>query len=180
MPSLVPLIVRIGLKQETGTRSEKPSRVHAYPDFNSLPIVQSSGMDWSNYVDIEGLGWHYDQCCGHEIDHPDSPVGAWNGLLLVPKQFADEAVALFPSQCRKVTEAQCQAFWETHATSQMPDEDIDPEILQGIEIKQRLNLPLTLFQQRAIDPDDDTPGIRRNRHKNWADFKQRAGLTIQQ
>lgn len=169
---LVPLKVTIGLS---------PDGTHDHPDFGQLAIVQASGMDWSNYVDTEGLGWHYDQCCGHEIDRiPDSPVGTWNGLLLVPRAFANQAIAAFPTICQKLNNAQAETFWEGHATSQDPDEEIDDVILAAIDLKQRLNLPLTPEQSRAIDPGDDTPGIRKNKRKLWDDYKALTGTVIVQ
>ncbi len=169
MTALVPLRVSIGLKAGGG---------HAFPDFNTLAVVVASSMDWSVYVDKEGLGWHYDQCCGHVVDTVDSPMGTWLGLLLVPRAFADEAIAAFPAECSELTDATARTFWEGHATSQDSDEDIDLEVLQGIEQKQRLALTLTAEQLRAIDPADDTPGIRPNKRKLWDDYKTMVGMTI--
>ena len=58
-----------------------------YPDFNSLPIVRDSGLDWSVYIDNQGSGWLYD-CCGHKESDPDSPVVSQLGMILVPAVFA--------------------------------------------------------------------------------------------
>ena len=92
--SLVPIRVTIGLK---------PNGHALYPDFNTLASVQASGMDWSRYVDIEGIGWHYDKQRGHKVDDLESPFGQQFGVLIVPKVMANEAIAAFPTVVVKLT-----------------------------------------------------------------------------
>ena len=168
---LVPIKVKIGLK---------PNGHAKYPNFNQLPAVISAGMDWSNYVDSLGLGWHYDQTSGHKEATPDSPYGMQWGVLIVPKPFADQAVAMFPAECAKLTEAELEDFYDNKAHINEPDEIFDEKVLNGIQAKRSLGLELTPQQLKAIDPDDDTPGIRKNKRRKWQDYKRSVDATIVQ
>lgn len=167
MKQLVPIKIKIELNEKGQ---------HKYPAFNELTIL--NGMDWSQYVDKEGLGWHYDKCCGHGVETSESPRGMQWGVLIVPKDFADETLTKFPETCNKLTEVELETFYDEHAHAHEPDELLDEEILTGIRLKQDLGLPLTPNQVRALDPSNDTRGIRKNKTKKWADYKQLVGVEI--
>ena len=171
MSELVPIKVKIGLKNNGQAK---------YPNFNTLQAVIASGMDWSKYVDIYGLGWHYDKTSGHKEDTLDSPFGQQWGVLIIPKDFADEAVSKFPLDCIKIDETALEDFIDNKAHVHMPDEDIDLNIVQGIREKQALGLTLTQWQIDALNPNTDTPGIRKNKKKKWVDYKALTGVTIVQ
>lgn len=158
---LVPIRVTIGLRNGR----------HHYPSFNQLPVVQAAGMDWSNYVDAFGLGWHYDRCCGHAVGTPESPVGEQFGCLIVPEMFAVEALTQFPNLVTRFTEAELAAFYDTHCHGLESEEIIDTEVLQGIQAKQALGLTLTEDQKRGLDPTNQMPGLRKNLHRHWVDYK---------
>jgi len=149
-----------------------------YPDFNQLDVVKQSGMDWSNYVDSEGSGWLYDKKCGHAEVDAASPSGIWLGMLLIPEEFALQAIAKFPDRITRLTEVDTEAFYNDRHACKMPDEEIDSDILQGIKLKKELGLTPTEAQKRALDPEDDTPGIRKNKKKKWADFKALQDISI--
>lgn len=167
---LVPIKVKIGLKSNGNA---------LYPDFNKLQTVADSGMDWAKYIDIYGLGWHYDKVSGHKEETTDSPFGQQWGALIVPPAFADEAIAMYPETTSKLTEAELEDFYNTKAHAHEPDENIDTDILAGIKAKQDLGLSLTADQQKALDPDDHTVrGIVKNRRKRWVDYKTLVGVTI--
>lgn len=186
MRDLVPLRVKIGLK---------PNGQALYPTFNSLPSVQTSGMDWSKYIDVEGEGWIYDKKSGHDDDDDDSPRGQQWAVLLIPKPFADEAVAAFPNDCKKVTEAQLQAFYDDRALFKAQDVERDEIVLTELladwnlvkemlvefpgnakleESKQSLKVQL----KKALDPDDEHPGVKKNWRRRWADYKIRKKINI--
>jgi len=171
MRELTPLKVKIGLRVNG----------HAdYPDFNLLQVVQDSGMDWSKYVDAIGLSWHYDKTSGHKEDTQESPHGQQWGVLIIPKEFADQAVAMFSDTCTKLTEAELEDFYNNKATINQADEDFDQKMLDGIKTKQDLGIALTPHQLKAIDPEDDTPGITKNKKKVWKDFKKLSDVKIVQ
>ena len=108
MRELAAIKVKIGIKK-TGRNAGH----HEFPDFNRLPIVQTSGMDWSRYVDAYGESWHYDKVSGHRDDDVDSPFGNWDGMLIVPVEFADEAVQMFPELVSRLTEMECGEFYDS-------------------------------------------------------------------
>jgi len=169
MRELVPIKVKIGLR---------PNGHADYPDFNSMTCVRDSGMDWSKYIDVKGLGWHYDKKCGHKEEETDSPYGMQWGVLIVNKEFADEALSTFPSIISKLTEAELEDFYDNRAHAHEQDEEIDTNILQGIKMKQEIGLELTVQQQNALDPNHEAKGIRKNKNKKWSDFKGLKGIKI--
>jgi hypothetical protein len=184
--SLAAIRVKIG---------HKPDGMAAYPNFGALAVVAANGMDWSRYVDKEGLGWHYDKTSGHDDDDADSPAGQQWGLLIVPEQFAIEAVAQFPGECTRMTEAECQQFYDDRARVQQADDDRDEAMLTALRAEFNLikdllaefpantklqdrSTALKTLLQKALDPDDPHPGVRKNVRRRWATFKARAGITF--
>ncbi len=172
---LVPLKVKIGLKNVNGKKD------HGFPDFNQLLAGVRDDMDWSYFVDKFG-GWHYDQLSGHADNDPDdgSPQGQWNGMLLVPADFAQAAVNAFPTQCVILTEVEAQAFYDDRAHKRDPAIREDTTILQAIAAKRALSIPEDQEDLDALDPDHPSPGRRRNKRKAWSDYKSVEGLTIKQ
>ncbi len=169
MRSLVPIKVKIGLNEKGQ---------HDYPDFNIMQCVKDSKMDWSVYIDRKGLSWHYDKCCGHNVKTTESPLGEQFGALIIPKEFADEAIATFPNEVTKLTELELEDFYDNHAHTHEPDELIDNNVLIGIELKQRLGLSLTPSQLKALDPEDKALGIRNNNRRKWTGLKKATDTKI--
>ena len=165
---LVPIKIRIGLKKDGSA---------LYPDFNDLPIVAASGIDWSYYVDAEGSGWLYD-CCGHKESEPGSPTGMQWGMLLVPAAFATDATDAFPADVTRLTSTEAVQFYDTQHAREFEDEEIRQDIVDAIRSKQALELALTPRQLDAIDPTTDTPGIRANPRKTFNSFITKRGITL--
>jgi len=165
------------IKVRIGTKVEDGKRVHAFPDFNRLKIVQDSGMDWSYYVDQFG-GWHYDKCCAHAVERPGSPVGEQSGMLLVPIEFATQASAMFGLVVTNMVEATAEEFYENHAHAHESDERVDERIVNGIAAKQNAKVHLTASDEAALDPNDPTPGITKNKNKTWAGYKDDRGIYL--
>jgi hypothetical protein len=167
---LVPIKVKIGLK---------PNGQARYPDFNSLASVQVSGLDWSRYIDINGSGWKYDKC-GHRDTAPGSPVGQQWGLLLIPADFAAEAVAAFPAKVSILSEAEAASFYDNEHAKHFDSEILDDRVLNSIHKKQKIQpaIPLTAHQLSALDPLTDTPGVRKNHNKTFADYIAKNDITI--
>ncbi len=170
MPSYAALRVKIGIRQNKRAK---------YPDFNLLPVVISSGQDWSVYIDKEGSGWKYDRVSGHSDDTATSPRGQQWGLLLIPEQFAIEAVAQFPTLCQRITEAQTQKFYDEDHAVDFEDDEIDETILTKIKLKNDLGIRLTAADTNALDPTHKQPGVRENYfRKVWVRYKARRNITI--
>lgn len=148
-----------------------------YPDFNTLACVIVSGMDWSKYVDVRGKGWLYD-VTGHAEVSNDSPIGQQWGLLFVPEVFAIQAMAQFSAVCTRLTAIEAEEFYSKKIASNLPDEEIDEQVLAAISRKQSLGLSLTREQMRAIDPRDPTLGVRPNRKKKFSTFKKDRDFSV--
>ena len=167
--NLVPMKVIIRLNNEGQA---------LYPNFNTLNIVQASGLDWARYIDVHGLGWHYDKTSGHKEESIDSPFGTQQGVLIVPKTFVEEAVIAFPLDCISINEVELEDFYNNKSHVNEPDELFDMSILEGIRVKNELGIALTQQQQNAIDPQNNTPGIKKNKKRFWNDYKQETCVKI--
>lgn len=175
--NLVALKVKIGTKGKDWPKPEE--RGHAlYPNFNELKAVMDTGLDWAKYVDVYGEQWHYDKCCGHKQEDETSPRGMQWGMLVVPKEFADEATKKFPEVCSIVDETELEDFWDNRAHAHELEEKLDDVVLRGIEAKRALGKELTPGQEKALDPEDDTPGIRKNHNRYWKDYKAKQEIEI--
>ncbi len=151
---------------------------HKYPEFNRLPIVQQSGIDWSYYVDQQGLSWHYDHCCGHKIATVESPFGMQFGVLMIPEDFAVQAVATFPEVVTRLSEAELKAFYDTHGHGHENELLIDNDIVEGLQLIEGRGLKLTADQLKSLDPKDKKPGICKNPRRYWKDFKAEVDVAI--
>jgi hypothetical protein len=148
-----------------------------------LQVVINSNSDWSKYIDIHGTGWHYDST-GHKEERVegdtdwDSPHGQQWGMLLVPEEFANQAVARFPNECEIISETKAEAFYDEKVTRDIPAEKIDTDALAAIKAKEDLGIDVAAEKAKALDPDDPTPGIIKNDRKKFKDFKSKVGVTI--
>ncbi len=165
---LVPLKVKIGLKNNGH---------HQFPNFNELNPALRDNVDWSVFVDKTG-GWHYDQICGHAEEDVTSPHGNWNGMLLVPADFANAAVAAFPSTCAILTEVEAEKFYNERAHVREPAIKEDVETLQAIVAKTALGVVQDQGDIDALDPDHPASGRRRNKKKTFVGFKTQQGITV--
>lgn len=181
MIELVPLKVRIGLKFSDGRRT------HDFPNFNMIPSRLRDGMDWSHYIDQFG-GWHYDKQAGHQDDDPDndSPRGTWIGMLLVPEDFALEAVKMFPDRIEILDEGKCAEFYNNRAHAHEPEIHEDVEVLQAIATRKQLenargaapDIQQEKLDEDALDPDKPQRGRRRNKKKFFDSYKKVMGISI--
>ncbi len=149
-----------------------------YPDFNKLPVVKDSGMDWAHYVDSRGTGWHYDKCCAHAVESPGSPVGVQFGMLMVPKGFADDALANFPAMVSNMTEAEVEDFYDNHCHAHETEDMVNQSVIQAISAKQNAGIEMSDTDRKALDADDTTPGIVKNLNKTWATHKVERKISL--
>ena len=170
MADLVPIKVKI-TKRANGQAK--------YPDFNQLSIVSSSGVGWSHYIDTYGTGWIY-----NKVENLGTGASEGQGLILIPKAFADEAVATFPDEVTKLTEAQAKTFYDDKHGSQLPEELVNEEALKPFEVKERMGVTLTATEEtkkaKALDPDDPEPGITKNPKKTFTSFKAMKNIKVVQ
>jgi len=157
--SLVPIKVKLFRKTD-GSGID-------WPSFNVISEEIRKGMVWSRYIDVMGIRWHYNKVANLGTR---APFG--EACTCVPQDFADAAVVAFPDKVSILTEAEWVEFYDTKAHAHEPDEDINVELVKGIKLKQEMGLELTPGQADAINPNTDTRGIRKNKRKKWADFKQ--------
>ena len=174
MKELVPIKISIGLKS-TGAAAGQ----HLYPDFGALEVVRASGLNWSRYIDVYGTGWHYCRKSGHSDDDPGiaSPAGHQHGMLLVPKEFADQAASAF-AEVEKMTEVEAKSFYETRCMIGAVETFENADVLMAMAAKRQLGVEETDQDRRALDPDDPTPGIVKNERATWTGFKKAAKVKI--
>jgi hypothetical protein len=180
---LVALKLDVGLDPQTG---------HAkYPDFNKISSATRKGMDWSKYIDIHGVGMHYDKICGHQ-DEGATPYGHQCCCICVPSDFAAEALLMFPDVVSKMTDIEFEAFHDGRAHAHEPDEHIDIDALNGLVARRNLMALVSKTAAdtnaiaaieakitKALDPTDKTEaGVKINTNKTWAQVAANKGVTI--
>ena len=169
---LYPVKVKITLKENGMAK---------YPDFNKLQCVITAKMDWSNYIDKNGSGWHYDEC-GLKDEEVGSKYGIQYGLILTPETFAKEAVIAFPSLVENMTATEAETFYNDKVHKQESELIVNKERLEEIKLLSDLNISLTTKQQQEItdakNPNNDTSGVIKNKYKKFADYKILKGITI--
>lgn len=157
---LVPIKVKIGLR----------ANGHAdHPDWELLPLARSSSV--KSHMPH---GWVYDKSCGHQESGPGSPLGMQWGALLVSADFAEQAKSQFPALITELTEAEFETFYNEKSRAHMPTERIDTDRLVGLKAQRDLLIAIEQSTTaidaeilKALDPDDDTPGVKRQKGKTW-------------
>lgn len=136
------------------------------PDYNSLPI-------------------YYDKQADCQINEEGSPFGMRWCMKLVPKDFAKEAVLIFPYTVFEMTEAEAEEFYNIKAMAHIAENKYDISVLQGLQIEldltEKLGHDATKIKakiEKAIDPNNDEPGIKKNKGRQWSDLKKDMNLKI--
>jgi len=176
---LVPIKVKIGLKDNGHAK---------YPNWGLLPLASAGTTDQARR-DIAAkhmsTGWKYDSKYGHKEEGPDSPFGMQWGMLLVTKQFAKEALVMFSDVVTEMTEAEAETFWKERYAIDLPDYKADERALVNLKneliLRKEAGLDTTDVINRikkAVDPDDDTPGIKQHKYKDFAKAKQTLNVKL--
>lgn len=182
--------VRIGLR---------PNGHADHPDWSSLPLAGSGTKDEREQAvrAHQAHSWVYDKTSGHAEETPGSPRGVQFGMMLVSERFAAEAMAAFPALVTRMTEAEAREFWDVNGHGHLEDERRDDVALKGLKdefvlIKEMLvefpgNVKLLTRKtalvariQKALDPDDAHPGVRKDRMRRWATAKPALGVTFKE
>lgn len=184
MADVAAIKVKIGLR---------PNSHADHPDWTTLSLAGGDELVVKQHQ--FGGGWKYDKTSGHAEDTADSPIGQQWGMMLVSEQFAIEALAKFPALVTRMTEAETQTFWDDKAHAHLTDErrdvneltalraefqlvkDLAAEFPGNTKLQNRL-VTLKTQVQKALDPDDNTPGVKKNIQRRWVDAKAAAGLTF--
>lgn len=169
MRVLTPIKIKAGLDVKTGYAK--------YPDLNLVSKTIRGGLDWSQYVDMHGIGMHYDKTSGHRQESADSPFGQQWVCTCVPAAFAEEAAALFPDQVAIITPAEFETFYDTKAHAHEADAFVDTEALQAIKAKKDLGLAVP-EEAAALNPNSPARGVRKNHRRYWKDFSSAEGVRI--
>lgn len=173
MANLLPLRV---------TLIKDPVRKTVFPDWSSLSADgRLNGSKVGEWVDSHAGGWRYDKV-------ENLGTGAPNGVAvaLVPAWFADAAVALHPSRCSIMTEAQYQDFYENRAMVKQPSLRRDEVRLTALKAERDLRVARSMDLNAidaeidaALDPDNEAAGgVTRTPEKTYTDHKTRRGFTI--
>lgn len=177
MKTLCALKVRVGL--EPGGNAD-------YPNFNVLAAVKDSGAgDWAYYLDSFGGGMHYDSLAGHKEEIADSPTGMQWCMMLVPEDFADQAVAWFDNVTR-MTVAECKDFYDNRVAVYQENFTMNERAINNALDVARVTTKMSPADrskiedqaERALDPDDDTSGVVRNKDKRWATRAAHRGIIL--
>ena len=163
---LVPIKVRIN------RRAAKNGAVNDYPDFNRIAADIHEGMDWSIFIDVFGSGMIY----GTVEEGDDLKQYC---IMCVPEAFALEAVRLFSPQVEEIDERTLDTWYAAKGPGREQAEDrVDTDALQALRIREELGQDVTALKVKALNPKDDTPGIRENPHKTWARLKAHKNIEI--
>lgn len=169
--NLVPIKVKIGLR---------PNGHADHPDWYKLPLAKN--MEPATQM---SSGWHYDKTSGHKESSFDSPIGMQWGLLFVTPLFAKEAKEIFPDLITELTEVEAQDFWNNKCTAHIPENKVDVNILQALQIelvlRTELKQDITILKEKitkALDPNDIEPGLRTNQQKRFVDAKKVLDISV--
>ena len=169
----VPIKVKIGLR----------ANGHAdHPDWTQLQYCK----DNLTYRPGQEMGgWKYDKTSGHKEATGDSPMGQQLGMLIVPQEFATQAITKWPDLITQMSEAEAQTFYDTKVTAHIPENRHDLSTLQGLKTEYDLMVILeqdtTAIKAKitdAINPNHAEAGIKKQAGKTWTDAKTENALTI--
>jgi len=170
--------IAVALKVKIGLR---PNGHADHPDWQKLPLAASEGLSGH----IRG-GWYYDKTCGHKEHGSDSPCGMQWGMILVSREFADEALRIFPDIVTELADAEAKEFWDQRVYAHMPINRIQTDILVGLKAQRDLLVDLQRDTSEvdaqidaALDPDSATMGVCRDKFKQWASAKALLGVVIE-
>ena len=176
---LVPIKVKIGLR-DNGEAD--------HPNWGLLPLASAgaSDQDRRNIAAKQmSSSWKYDNVYGHKEEGPDSPYGMQWGMLFVTKQFAKEAIAMWPTLVTEMTEAEAETFWEERYAVDLPEYKADERVLINLKneliLRKEAGLPTDEIMVRitkALDPNSKDAGIRVHKLKKFLKAKDTLNIKL--
>ncbi|MBT5303820.1 MAG: hypothetical protein HOL31_01920 [Candidatus Scalindua sp.] len=173
----------VAIKVKLGLRENG----HAdHPNWGLLPMVQGGITPESQQI----VKWKYDKTSGHDEDNGgDSPVGTQYGMMIVTEQFANEAVATFPAGIvTKMTVSEAETFWNDKAHAHVAENSVNSQMILDMNNELQLHInagsdanliaALKIKAKKALNPNDNTPGIKKHKSKKFADAKVHLGFTV--
>jgi hypothetical protein len=174
--TLVPIKIKILLDNEGN---------NLYPRFNDIPSDLRNGMNWSNFFDAHGLGWHFDKKSGFHVSDTVNPDPCCQfGMTCVPAEFAEAAAKMFPDTVKIVSEEVFEKFYDQRAHEHEDTEFLDADVLIAIQARIALeehgtaptvppSRELLEERRKCLDPScQENRGIRKNIKKTWAGYKK--------
>lgn len=159
MIELVPIKIKV-------TKNEK--------GFFNYPKFKTELDFFKRNPHYKGNPLYYDKTSDCSIDSDYSPSGMRWCMKMVPVEFAEEAIEKYPGIVFEMTEEDAEEFYDNKAMAHQSENKYDITTLQGLQIE--LDLRERLGQstddlrakiERALDPDDNEPGVRRNKGIKW-------------
>ncbi len=154
-----------------------------WPNFNEIESSLRDDKPWSKFIDASGIGWLYDK-----VSNLGTGADYGTACTLIPEDFADAAVALFPLTVTILSEADFEIFHDERAMVRSPIEHLDTDVLQGIAARKQLedlnvapapSVAIVAARAKCLDPDDqDHRGIRKNLKKTWKDNKVELNVEV--
>lgn len=148
-------------------RVKRGKQGYVYPDFNKISNEIRQRHGWERYLDNFGLGMNYD-----EVVHIKLGAQEMDCMTVVPEDFANEAVKLFPDLVTIQTEEQWEEFYNNRVKINEPDTLYDNDALWTISLKSQLGFIEDQDDANAKDPLHPARGVRRNFRRKWKDYKQ--------
>ncbi len=168
----------------------RPNKHFDYPDLSALPSKRAAkeGGPLTEFMQ----GGRFDKTSSIESATDDSPLGERWLMKIVSLVFAAEAIAAYPARVFRMTEAEAQDFWDNKAHIHLGDNRQNENELNSLSSclvlmqdlvskKPQLEPRLAALREhieKALDPDDETPGVIANRQRRWATAKLDAGVTF--
>jgi hypothetical protein len=144
-----------------------------YPDLKAVDPKLRDNMKPDVFVQ-QWSDWKYNKVAnlGTGEDHGER-------VVVVPEDFANAVVALYPDDHEIINEATLTTFWDTKYAAYQDATITDSK--QLVDLKTQRDLLVDLKQSttdidakilNALDPENPEPGIKDNIEKTWAKFKE--------
>lgn len=121
-------------------------------------LVYPNGHDGME-IDQYGISMHYSQ--------EDFDVDGFKyAVTALPEDRANAYLARAGGMVEVITGVEAEAWFASNKPE--PDQIVNVEVLQAIKLKQDLGIALTQYDNDALDPNSNVPGVKTNLRKGFA------------